>query len=142
MDRCNPPGGGRHLIQDSSSDALMNSVIIGGAALAAAVVVAARPAGSPRQGRTVDTVRVRVFELVDDRGKVRSRISVEPGGEVVFRLLDQDGTIRVKLGGGRDGSGLVLLNDATEPGVHLLAKAAGSTVRVVNKDGRERLLAP
>lgn len=120
----------------------MNSVLIGGAALAAAFALAARLQGSPQPGRMVDTVRVRVFELVDDRGTVRSRISVEPGGEVVFRMLDQEGTIRVKLGGGRDGSGLVLLNDATEPGVHLLAKPAGSTVRIANKDGRERLLAP
>jgi hypothetical protein len=79
---------------------------------------------------------------VDERGKTRARLDVEPGGEVVFRLLDQQGTIRVKLGAGKDGSGLLLANDATEPGVHLLAKAAGSSVRVVNKDGRERVIAP
>lgn len=89
-----------------------------------------------------DVLRGRALELVDEQGKSRARINVEPGGEVVFRLLDQTGTIRVKLGAGKDGSGLVLNNDATEPGVHLLAQPAGSSVRLVNKDGRQRLITP
>jgi len=87
-------------------------------------------------------VRGRAFELVDERGQIRSRLNVESSGEIVLRLLDQEGTIRVKLGAGKDGSGLVLNNDATEPGVHILAKATGSSLRLVNKDGRERLVAP
>lgn len=121
----------------------MQKVIVAGTALAVLLAAAvSRSEGRATVAAASDTVRVRAFELVDERGKVRSRISVEPGGEVVFRLLDQEGTIRVKLGAGRDGSGMVLLNDATEPGVHLLSKPAGSSVRVVNKDGRERLLAP
>ena len=60
----------------------------------------------------------------------------------MFRLLDQQGTIRVKLGAGREGSGLLLANDAIEPGVHILAKDTGSSIRVVNEDGRQRLIAP
>jgi hypothetical protein len=48
----------------------------------------------------------------------------------------------VKLGAGKEGSGLLLANDATEPGVHILAKATGSSIRVVNKDGRQQLIAP
>jgi hypothetical protein len=82
------------------------------------------------------------LELVDPQGRVRGRLSIEPQGEVVLRLLDERGTIRVKLGAGTDGSGLLLANDATAPGVHLLATREGSSVRVVNKDGRERLIAP
>lgn len=89
-----------------------------------------------------DILRGKALELVDEGGKTRARINVEPGGEVVFRLLDQQGTIRVKLGAGKDGSGLLLANDATEPGVHLLAKASGSSIRVVNKDGRQRVITP
>ena len=84
----------------------------------------------------------RVLELVDERGQIRARLNVESGGEVVFRLLDQRGTIRVKLGASEDGSGLVLANDATEPGVHILAKADGSSLRLANKDGRERVITP
>jgi DNA/RNA endonuclease YhcR with UshA esterase domain len=87
-------------------------------------------------------LRGSALELVDQQGRIRGRLNVEPQGEVVLRLLDQRGTIRVKLGADTDGSGLLLANDATAPGVHLLAKSTGSSVRVVNKDGRERLIAP
>ena len=87
-------------------------------------------------------LRGRVLELVDDRGQLRARLNVEPGGGVVLRLLDQRGTIRVKLGADQEGSGLLLANDATEPGIHLLANARGSSMRVVNKDGRERVVTP
>jgi hypothetical protein len=74
-------------------------------------------------------LRGSALELVDERGQVRSRLNVEPGGEVVLRLLDQKGTIRVKLGAGEDGSGLVLLDEATEPAVHLIARRAGTAER-------------
>ena len=82
------------------------------------------------------------LELVDERGRMRARLTLEPGGEVVFRLFDDTGTIRVKLGAGRDGSGLLLANDVTEPGIHLIADTAGSRVRLVNRDGRQRVLTP
>jgi hypothetical protein len=111
----------------------LNLAILAGAA------VQARTAGA--QGGD-DILRGRALELVDEGGKTRARIDVEPSGEVVFRLLDQRGTIRVKLGAGKEGSGLLLANDATEPGVHILAKDTGSSIRVVNKDGRQRLIAP
>lgn len=91
---------------------------------------------------TTAVLRAQAIELVDERGQVRSRLNLEPGGEVVFRLLDQDGTIRVKLGAGRDGSGLLLANDATEPGVHMLANSTGSSLKLKNKDGRETVIAP
>jgi hypothetical protein len=38
--------------------------------------------------------------------------------------------------------GVALTGDATEPGIHLLAGADGSSIRVANKNGRERLMAP
>jgi hypothetical protein len=53
----------------------------------------------------------------------------------VFRLLDQGGAIRVKLGAWRGGSGLLLNDDATEPGVHLLATSAGGSIQFRDKDG-------
>jgi hypothetical protein len=74
-------------------------------------------------------LRARVLELVDQEGRVRSRLNVERGGEVVFRLLDESGTIRVKLGAGEHGSGLVLLDETTEPAVHLLARRTGTGAR-------------
>jgi hypothetical protein len=91
---------------------------------------------------TTPVLRGRALEVVDEHGQIRARLNVESNGEVVFRLLDQEGTIRVKLGAAQDGSGLVLANDATEPGVHILAKATGSSLKLKNKDGRERILTP
>src|SRR5687768_9044799 len=88
-----------------------------------AVLVGAGGHASAARGQTgKDVLRGSALELVDEGGTPRARIDVEPGGEVVFRLLDQQGTIRVKLGAGKEGSGLLLANDATEPGVHILAK--------------------
>jgi hypothetical protein len=80
-------------------------------------------------------LRAQAIELVDESGEVRSRLNVEENGEVVFRLLDQDGTIRVKLGAWRGGSGLLLNDDATEPGVHLLATSAGGSIQFRDRDG-------
>jgi hypothetical protein len=87
-------------------------------------------------------LRGSALELVDAQGQVRTRINVEPGGEVVLRLLDQEGTIRVKLGASTDGSGLVLLNDATEPGVQILANSTGSSIKLIDKGGQEKLITP
>src|SRR5262245_13443261 len=75
------------------------------------------------------TLRGRTLELVDDRGQVRSRLDVESDGEVVPSLLDRRGTIRVKLGAGEHGSGLVLLDETTQPGVHIVARRAATAER-------------
>jgi len=100
------------------------------------------PARSGRVQAVTPVLRGRALELIDERGQIRSRLNVESNGEVVFRLLDQKGTIRVKLGAAEAGSGLLLVNDATEPGVHILAQATGSSLRLANKDGRERVITP
>jgi hypothetical protein len=96
----------------------------------------------PRSPDEPQVLRGSALELVDERGRIRARVNVEPEGNVVLRLVDEQGRIRVKLGAGKEGSGLLLANDATEPGVHLLATGKGSSVRVVNRDGRERLITP
>ena len=77
----------------------------------------------------VPVLRGRALELVDEAGQVRSRINVEPDGEVVFRLTDRTGTIRVKLGAGESGSGLLLLDGATEPAVQVIARRTGTPER-------------
>ena len=104
-----------------------------------ATLVQTRPTSAQT---TTPVVRARVLELVDERDAIRARLNVESSGEVVFRLLDQQGTIRVKLGAAEDGAGLLLANDATEPGVHILAKAAGSSLKLADKNGRTRILRP
>ena len=93
-------------------------------------------------------LRARTLELVDADGKVRSRLNVEAGGEVVLRLFDQTGTIRVKLGAGKDGSGLVLNDETTEPGVHIIARRAPlperktTSITLTGAGGRQRVVTP
>lgn len=94
-------------------------------------------------------IRGQALELVDDAGQVRSRLNVEPNGEVVLRLFDRHGTIRVKLGAGDDGSGLLLVDESTEPGVQMVARRTGTADRPTTTsltlrgaDGRQRVVSP
>ena len=90
-----------------------------------------------------EVIRAKAFEFVDAEGNVRAQINAEPDtGEVIFRLRDADGVIRVKLGAGKDGSGLLLLNDQTEPAVHMLAKPGGTSIKLRAHDGRENVMTP
>jgi hypothetical protein len=94
-------------------------------------------------------LRIRGLELVDEHGRVRSRLNVESEGEVVFRLYDQTGTIRAKLGADQSGSGLLLADETTAPGVHIVARRAGisgrsktTAITLTGAEGRERVIAP
>lgn len=88
------------------------------------------------------TIRARALELVDERGRVRAQLDVESSGEVVFRLRDPEGQIRVKLGAGGDGSGLLLLDGSTEPGIQMLAKRSGTSVTLTSGGGQRRVITP
>ncbi len=48
-------------------------------------------------GPVQQTVRARLFELVDEEGKVRAELGVEPDGFPSFNLLDKNGVGRVGL---------------------------------------------
>jgi hypothetical protein len=102
-----------------------------------AIPLLSRPAGAKR---VPSELRARAIELVDGRRQVRAEIKVERGGEVVFRLRDEDGAIRVKLGAGREGSGLLLLNEATEAGVQAIAGAERTSVTVQRGEQRNVLV--
>ena len=93
-----------------------------------ATAVAASQA-RPSAADVLPVLRGRALELVDEAGQVRSRINVEQDGEVVLRLIDRKGTIRVKLGAGEGGSGLLLLDEATEPAVQMIARRSGTSDR-------------
>lgn len=109
--------------------------------LALLLLVWARPA--PSAGTGVEPVlRARAIELVDEQGQVRAQLNVEPSGEAIFRLRGERGTIRVKLGASEEGSGLLLLDDATEPAVQVLAKGGGPTITLRGRDGRRRVIEP
>ena len=102
--------------------------------------MAAQPKSDVSQG-VQSIVRARAIELVDDRGHVRASLNVATNGEAVFRLRDADETIRVKLGASKEGSGLLLMDDSTNPGLHVLARH-GTTMSLFNPDGKKRVIEP
>jgi hypothetical protein len=106
-------------------------------ALAAAVVLNGRRADA---APAPQVLRARSIELVDARGMRRASLKAEPQGDVVFRLFDRRGTIRVKLGAGETGSGLLLNDETTGPGVHLLATRDRTLVAVQRGDQRRELV--
>jgi len=101
------------------------------------------------QSSIATIIKTNLLELVDEHGLVRAQLKVEPDGEVVFRLRDTKGTIRVKLGAGDTGSGLVLLDEKTEPAIHMIARRAGTTERptttsitLQGANSRQRVIKP
>lgn len=94
-------------------------------------------ASKPSQD-TFDKITVKEFELVDQNGTKRVTIQTYPKGEVVFRLRDQSGDIRVKLEAAKDGSGFVLLDD-NDSGIQALAKKNGVSISQFDKEGKKRV---
>jgi len=95
-------------------------------------------------------LRAHALEIIDEQGRVRASITVNPPAtvgsrdypeSVLLRLADSRGGPGVKLSASKDGSGL-RLGDGSETGIDVTAKTTGSFVRVTNADGRTQLLKP
>lgn len=91
------------------------------------VILLSHDRAAVAQGDSV--LRGRSLELVDAAGQVRAEFIVEPDGEALFRMRDSAGTIRVKLGAGDSGSGLLLIDETTEPGVQIIARRSATATR-------------
>lgn len=105
-----------------------------------------RPAGA--QGDD-SVLRGRSLELVDAKGQVRAEFKVVSDGEALFRMRDSTGSIRVKLGAGDNGSGLLLIDETTEPGVQIIARRSATADRpattrisLTGADGQQRTITP
>jgi hypothetical protein len=66
-------------------------------------------------------LRAELIELVDSKGTTRAQLKTEDDGTVVFRLRDESGQIRVKLAADKLGSALLLADDQSEVGAHILS---------------------
>lgn len=112
-------------------------------ALVAINVVTLAYAISPQDAPSM--LRAAGLEIVDARGVVRARLGIKGSDTIELDLFDRTGTIRVKLGAGDDGSGLVL-GDGTEPTpIHLLARnrpTSGTRITLKAPGGRERVIKP
>ena len=98
-------------------------------AAAAVVVVGLTTSRAQAAPGPTDTLRTQRIELVDKSGEVRGQFFVEESGEAVFRMRDENGQIRVKLGASARGSGFILMDDKTEPGVQMLSGVSALTNR-------------
>lgn len=67
------------------------------------------------------------FNLVNDEGTVVGQLYVGEDGSGQIRLRDADGVVRVKLGAGTDGAGLILFQGGEpEPGVSAVVDEDGT----------------
>ena len=100
-----------------------------------------------------EVLRGRRLEIVDERGRVRASIRLEPAETfkptgrkypetVMFRLIDPNGRPEVKIGASVDGGGLGLVGDADGTQIVLQADSSGSLLRLKNRTGEERLIRP
>ena len=99
-------------------------------------------------------IRGRALEIVDEHGRVRASLSVLPedpkviwNGEpypetVLLRLMSPDGRPNVKLGASKRGAGLVIGGESDPTYVQVLAEGGESRLKLINKDGLERLIKP
>ena len=101
-------------------------------------------------------LRGRQLEILDDQGRVRANIKVQPGDPnykwpngkvgypetVMFRLIDPKGRPEVKLGASVEGAGLGLIGETDSTQLILKAEGSESSVKLRNKDGKEQLIKP
>jgi hypothetical protein len=92
----------------------------------------------------------RALEIVDSLGKVRASISVLPPSTVdgvlypqtvLLRLIDSKGGPLVKLAAAENGAGLSM-TDESQGGVQILARDAGSFIKIKNQNGKEQVIKP
>ena len=99
-------------------------------------------------------LRGRALEIVDARGKVRASLTVIPEDPkviwkgkpypetVLLRLISPEGRPNVKLGASQMGAGLLIGGESNPTYVQVLAEGGESTLKMINKDGTERLIKP
>jgi hypothetical protein len=86
-------------------------------------------------------LRARALQIVDGHGRVRALLKTYADGQVVLKLSDANGLIRAKLGAGQSGSGIVLADETTEPGIHILASRDGTWISLQRGEQR-RVITP
>jgi hypothetical protein len=101
-------------------------------------------------------LRGRGLEIVDDKGRVRASITILPADPtfkmpdgtvgypetVLLRLIDSKGGPNVKLGATDRGAGLLIGGESDPTYVQILAEGSATSLKLLNKDGRERLIKP
>jgi hypothetical protein len=99
-------------------------------------------------------LRGRALEIVDAQGRIRASITVIPEDPkviwqgkpypetVLLRLMSPEGKPNVKLGASKRGAGLVIGGELNPTYVQVLAEGGESTLKLINKEGTERVIKP
>jgi hypothetical protein len=99
-------------------------------------------------------LRGRALEIVDARGKIRASLTVIPEDPkvmwkgkpypetVLLRLISPEGRPNVKLGASQMGAALLIGGESNPTYIQVLAEGGESTIKLINKDGTERLIKP
>jgi hypothetical protein len=99
-------------------------------------------------------LRGSALEIVDSRGKIRASIAVLPEDPkvmwkgkpypetVLLRLISPEGRPNVKLGASQMGAGLLIGGESNPTYVQVLAEGGESMLKLINKDGTERVIKP
>jgi hypothetical protein len=98
-------------------------------------------------------LRGRALEIVDDQGRVRASIKLQPAETfaptgkqypetVVLRLIDANGRPEVKIAASEQGAGLSFVGDSDSTQAILKAEGADSSLQLTNRDGRQQLIKP
>ena len=87
------------------------------------------------------------LEIVDDRGRVRAMIKIFPTTNgypetVLLRLIDSRGRPNVKIAATEDGSGVSLAGESDPTDIQLMARGTNTTIKLVNKDGQQKVIQP
>ena len=99
-------------------------------------------------------LRARSLEIVDAQGRIRASLTVIPEDPkviwkgkpypetVLLRLISAEGRPNVKLGASQMGAGLLIGGAADPTHIQVLAEGGESVLKLINKDGTERLIKP
>jgi hypothetical protein len=105
---------------------------------------------------TGPVLRGRALEILDDQGRVRASITVQPADSsfkmpdgtrgypetVLLRLITPEGRPNVKIGATGRGSGLLLSGNSDPTYVQILSEGPRTSLKLSDKDGREEVIRP
>ncbi len=117
--------------------------------------VLARPSLEGAHG-LAPVLRGRALEIVDDRGLVRASIAVYPADPkirmpdgttgypetVLLRLITSKGRPNVKIAATERGSVTALGGESDPTYIQLLAEGARTSLKLVDKEGRQQVIKP
>jgi hypothetical protein len=109
--------------------------------------------GAARADDVAPVLRGRALQIVDDQGRVRASIKVQPAEvfkptgrlypeNVILRLIDPNGRPTVKIAASTEGAGLSFVGDTDTTQVILRAEGAESSLRLQDREGRQQLFKP